>query len=249
MKISLEGTLRDERICMKRGYNRMAWTVLASCFLFLAGAGTGEAQNQGPLALIMKVIPQVSKRSSVKDWSDAVKGDALGTGDRVRTAKSSLAIIKFRDRSIVRLREQSELTLDGQLLEGKVTKTVQLSKGGFGFEIQKQHDEQFRLTSPTSVASIRGTKGKLSGGEGFDTLIVTEGLVRLHNNVSNRDTDVAAGSIGFSNQDGTLSVRQATAEEIADANRLAAGGTPNELKLELKDPQGNKKELKLRYQK
>ena len=234
---------------MKRGHNRMAWTVVASCLLFLAVPGTGEAQNQGALALIMKVIPQVSKKSSATDWNEAVKGDPLATGDRVRTAKSSLAIIKFRDRSIVRLREQSELTLDGQLLEGKVTKTVQLSKGGFGFEFQKQHEEQFRLTSPTSVASIRGTKGKLSGGEGFDTLIVTEGLVRLHNNVSNRDTDVAAGSIGFSNQDGTLSVRQATSEEIADANRLAAGGTPNELKLELKDPQGNKKELKLRYQK
>ncbi|HEY6190921.1 MAG TPA: FecR family protein [Bacteroidota bacterium] len=234
---------------MKRGYDRMAWTVLVSCFLSLGGAGTGKAQNQGALALIMKVIPQVTKKSAQKDWNEAVKGDPLATGDHVRTAKSSLAIIKFRDRSIVRLREQSELTLDGQLLEGKVTKTIQLSKGGFGFEFQKQREEQFRLTSPTSVASIRGTKGKLSGGEGFDTLVVTEGLVRLHNNVSNRDTDVAEGNIGFSNQDGTLSVRQATAEEIADANRLAAGGTSNELKLELRDPQGNKKELKLRYQK
>jgi hypothetical protein len=234
---------------MKRDYDRVALTVLVSCFLLLAGVDTGEAQNQGALALIMKVIPQVSKKSSEKDWKEAVKGDPLATGDHVRTAKSSLAIIKFRDRSIVRLREQSELTLDGQLLDGKVTKTIKLSKGGFGFEFQKQHDEQFRLTSPTSVASIRGTKGKLSGAEGFDTLIVTEGLVRLHNNVSNRDTDVAAGSIGFSNQDGSLEVRQATAEEIADANRLATGGTTNELKLELKDPQGNKKELKLRYQK
>jgi hypothetical protein len=234
---------------MKRIHSQVAWAVLVSCFVLMAGPDTGKAQTPGPLALIMKVIPQVSKRSSEKDWNEAVKGDPLATGDRVRTAKSSLAIIKFRDRSIVRLREQSELTLDGQLLDGKVTKTIKLAKGGFGFEFQKQHDEQFRLTSPTSVASIRGTKGKLSGGEGFDTLIVTEGLVRLHNNVSNSDTDVAAGSIGFSNQDGTLSVRQATADEIADANRLASGGTPNELKLELKDSQGNKKELKLRYQK
>ena len=87
----------------------------------------------------------------------------------------------------------------------------------------------------------------LSGGAGSDTLIITEGTVRFANNVSNREIDVAAGNIGVSSQDGSISSRRATTKELAEADRLATGGTLNELKLELRDKQGNKKELKLKY--
>lgn len=234
---------------MKYDSQRLTRGVLLSLCLLLVVAGAGYAPGPGTLALIMKVIPQVSKKTSSTDWGKADKGDPLSNGDHVRTEKNSLAIIKFMDKSIVRLREQSELSIDAQSLDGKFTKTVRLSRGGFGFEFQKQRDEQFRLTSPTSVASIRGTMGKLSGGEGSDTLVITEGLVGFHNSVSNRDIDVGAGSVGISKQDGSITSRKATPQELADANRLASGGTMNELKLELKDSKGNRKELKLRYQK
>ena len=65
--------------------------------------------------------------------------------------------------------------------------------------------------------------------------------------VIGKEVDVAAGEIGFSNDDGTVTSRKATAQELADANRTANGGTDNELKLELRDGQGNKKDLKLRF--
>jgi len=219
-----------------------------STALLLAAAAAGFTPGRGPLAMILKVIPEVTKQShSATDWAIASKGDPLTTGDKVRTDKNSLALIKFMDRSIVRLREQSVLTVDTSTVEGKFTKFIKLWKGGFGFEFRKQKDEQFRLTSPTAVASIRGTRGMLSGGDGSDTLIVTEGTVRFGNNVSNREVDVAAGNIGISSQDGTISSRRATTKELAEADRLATGGTLNELKLELRDKQGNKKELKLKY--
>jgi hypothetical protein len=125
-----------------------------------------------------------------------------------------------------------------------------LNGGAFGFEVKKQkQNEQFQLTSPTSVASIRGTKGKMSGGLGNDTLVVTEGLVNFKNNSSGNDVDVAAGFIGFSLQDGTITSRKATTQELADANNAATGGSSHDLNLELKDSQGNKKDLKIRYKK
>jgi hypothetical protein len=151
----------------------------------------------------------------------------------------------------VRVREESQLTVTGETnVPGSFSKNIRLSKGGFGFDVRKQHsNEQFQLTSPTSVASIRGTKGKLSGNEGHDTLVVTEGLVNFKNTVSNTDIDIPAGTIGFSNQDGTLTSRKATEQELADANNAANGGLLNELNLELKDSHGNKKELKLKFKK
>jgi hypothetical protein len=197
--------------------------------------------------LITKIIPEVSKKSVSTDWGKATKGEMLVSGDQVRTEKSSLAIIKFLDNSIVRVRELSDLTINGEVNGGKFTKSVRLGGGAVGFEVRKQIDEQFRLTSPTSVASIRGTKGKWSGGHGNDTLVVIEGLVNLRNLNSNKDVDVGEGNIGFSNEDGSVTSRQATAEELADAGNAVTTGSTNELKLEFKDPQGNKKQLKLKY--
>jgi len=208
----------------------------------------GFRPNSPPtLALIMKVIPDVTKKTSASDWGAAGKSDQLVAGDQVRTGKHALAVLKFLDRSIVRVREQSQITIGSEAATMPI-KVVQLGSGAVGFDIKKQIDQQFRFTSPTSVASIRGTKGKWSGGLGNDTLVVTEGLVNLKNQPSDKNIDVPAGYIGFSGQDGSLSSRLATAQELADATSAATtGGSPNELNLEMRDSNGNKKDLKIKF--
>ena len=68
---------------------------------------------------------------------------------------------------MLRLREQSELTLNGEGIRVAMIRAPHLTKGSVGFDVKKQNEgSAFRLTSPTSVASIRGTKGKWGGGEG-----------------------------------------------------------------------------------
>src|SRR5437867_1390378 len=219
--------------------------------IIFGSMAVGFRTENSAVALITKTVQDVTMRSSPNDWKKAGKGEPLISGDQVRTGQKSLAIVKFVDKSIVRVREESELTVEGESTEpGKISKTIRLVSGAIGFDVQKQQqNEKFRFTSPTSVASIRGTQGKLSAGLGNDTLVVVEGLVNLLNTMSNKDIDVAAGSIGFSNQDGTISSRKATPQEITDAASAARGGSSNELNLELRDSKGNKKELKLKYKK
>lgn len=222
--------------------------LLYATVIIVAIVGPGFRMDSGSIAMVFKIVQDVSKKTSTIEWTKALKGEQLSNGDQVKTGKQSLAIVKFLDNSILRVREQSLLTVSGEGSRGSLVKTILLNEGAFGFDIKKQkQNEQFRLTSPTSVASIRGTKGKWSGGAGTDTLIVGEGLVNLRNNISNRDLDVSAGFIGFSAQDGSLTSRQATQEELADASKASSGNSFNELKLELKDSKGNKKELQLRY--
>ena len=223
--------------------NRLSTLLLAAT---LFSATSASASN---VALITKTIQDVTKQTGEAEWIKAAKGVSLLSGDRVKTGSRSLAVVKFLDNSIVRVRELSVLTLVTEASGTGILRNVGISKGAYGFEVKKQQNDQFRLTSPTSVASIRGTKGKFSGGQGSDTLVVTEGLVNLHNNSSGKEVDVAEGEIGISNEDGTISSRKATAAELADAASAAAGGTDNELKLELRDPQGGKKELKLKFKK
>jgi hypothetical protein len=222
--------------------------VVLLCAGLLVTLSYGLRPTAIPVALIMKVIPDVTRKSVSVDWIAAKKSESLTSGDSVRTGKKALAVIKFMDNSIVRVREQSEVTINGEKTDGKYTKTVDMNNGSFGFEVKKQKkDEQFRLTSPTSVASIRGTKGKLSRGHGNDTLVVTEGLVNLKNKFSNKEIDVAAGFIGFSNEDGSLSMREATNQELSDASSAATGGSTNELNLKMKDTKGNTKDLKIKF--
>jgi len=211
--------------------------------------GYSFVSNKSSLAVVTKTVKSVAKKNISSDWMEISKGEILIAGDQLKTGKNSLAIIKFTDNSIIRVREQSELTILGEGAKGSMIKSAHLTGGGVGFDVKKQQNEQFRLTSPTSVASIRGTKGKWSGGRGHDTLIVIEGLVNLRNLISNKDIDVSSGSIGFSDEDGSISDRKASEDELADAYAAMSDGTTNELKLEMKDSKGNKKELKLRYKK
>lgn len=215
--------------------------------LILGLSALGFRPANTTLALITKVIKDVTYKAEDTDWGRAAKGNPLRAGDHLRTGVQSLAIVKFNDRSIVRVREKSEIAMSADPDGQGVIKSVRLSKGAYGFDIRKQINDKFRFTSPTSVASIRGTSGKWSGGEGFDTLVVNEGLVNLANEVSRTDIDVPAGYIAFSNQDGSLTSRQATPEELAEALAMATGGTPRELELKLRNGQGEEKDLKIKF--
>jgi hypothetical protein len=74
-------------------------------------------------------------------------------------------MIKFPDESKVAVREKSVITLQGEVSGNKILRReVYIERGRTVFNIKKQDTEQFRFTSPISVASIRGTEG----GTGFD---------------------------------------------------------------------------------
>ena len=228
--------------------NRRFLVILIGLFLILATVVTaGENPN---VALVKKTVNDVQKKTPETSWEKAAIGTPLMGEDQVSTGKRSFALVKFTaDNSIVRVREQSLLTVKGEGPRNSLIKEVLLTKGGVGFNVTKQRQNQeFRLTSPTSVASIRGTKGKWSRGEQADTLIVIEGLVNLRNRNSNREVDVGAGFIGISYDDGTVILRPASADELENA--LWTSSTDertNEIKFDLKDKKGNTKRLKLQY--
>jgi len=210
--------------------------------------GAAAGMNPGT-AFFAKIIPQVTHKAGTADWAPATKAAIISVGDRIRTAQDALAIIKFADRSIVKVRENSELVITGSVDEKKIVKEVDVRKGVIGFIIGKQEDnEQFRFTSPTSVAAIRGTRGAFLVGADADTLVVTEGTVRLSNSSSGDILDVTVGFTGISRSDGSIEVRASSPEETAAAQEaVESGDTDNQFELELQDGQGNKKKLKIDF--
>jgi hypothetical protein len=126
---------------------------------------------------------------------------------------------------------------------------VNLDKGGLGFNIAKQRpEEEFRFTSPTSVASIRGTSGQYLVSRDGDTLVVLNGNVLLSNNSSSKSVDVSSGFTGISGPDGSLYARQSTNDEKKNAeDALRSGDQPMRLEFDLRDSQGKSKNLRIDY--
>ena len=224
------------------------------CGLVLA-AWTSPALADTPpatgttIATVSKVISDVTRKEATKDWQKAKPGELLRTGDRVRTGDRSIAIIKFKDNSLIRVRSQSELTVNGTQKGSSFSKSVDVDRGGIGFTIAKQRsDEEFRFTSPTSVASIRGTGGQYVTSDGGDTLVVLTGSVKLTNRKSGDTVEVGSGFTGLSNPDGSISQRPSTDDEkraAADATR--SGDQPMNLEFDLRDGQGKARNLHIDY--
>jgi hypothetical protein len=229
-------------------------TTLAPLALILSGlVAAPQSAPAGPparpsVALVSKVILDVTRKVPEEDWAVARRGETLAAGDRVKTGAASLAIIKFKDNSLVRVRERSELGVTGQMNGRAFSKSVDVRQGGVGFHIEKQSpNEEFQFSSPTSVASIRGTGGQyVTGAE--DTLVIVEGSVELKNSVSNRTTIVEAGFTGIARPDGSIETRRSTDAEQQAALAASRGSDADQrLEFELRDRQGGRRDLKLEY--
>ena len=171
-----------------------------------------------PVATVCKVVLDVVRKEASGDWQIARRGETLSSGDRVKTGEKSVTVIKFKDHSLVRVHERSLLTINETTKGSVVSRSVNLETGGVGFKMEKQgSDEEFRFTSPISVASIRGTEGQFISGHDSDTLTVIEGVVLLTNSRSFESVEVRAGNTGIANPDGTLFVRMATLIEVTTA--------------------------------
>ncbi len=201
------------------------------------------------IGLMSKVILDVTRKEVGKEWRVAKRGETLLSGDGVRTGEKSIAVIKFKDNSMLRVREKTEVVLTGTQQGNSFSKSTELQRGVIGFNIKKQRTgEEFRFSSPTSVASIRGTGGQFEAQDSLDKLIVVDGLVRFTNSKSSESADVAGGFTGISTPDGKLQVRPSTPEEkLAAQLGSRLGDQDIKLDIDLQDGKGKKKQLEIKF--
>jgi hypothetical protein len=225
---------------------RTVWTILL--FAAVLVAATAPA-NDTAIALLSKVIFDVMRKPVGKEWQPAQRGEVLAAGERVKTGEKSVAVIKFKDNSMLRVRERTEVLISGSQQGGTFSKATEIERGVIGFNIKKQQPgEEFRFTSPTSVASIRGTSGQFSASDSSDKLVVLEGNVRLTNKLSSESIDVSAGYTGLSFRDGKVQLRISTPEEKQAAEVSARiAEQENRLDIELNDGKGNKKQIEIKF--
>jgi hypothetical protein len=166
-------------------------------------------------AYIVKVVRDVKTKGGTTGWRAAVPLDQLKSGYQVRTEESSLAMIKFSDESKLIVRQKSIVDIKGQVSGRQILdRNIYTEKGNIQFNVVKQEKEQFRFSSPISVASIRGTVGAfIAGADSIDNLIINHGLATLLNLLSNNSQDVGDNQTGVSDGHGNVNLHQSTKDE------------------------------------
>ena len=181
------------------------WTLLGGFAVPRASVGQPVSAFQ---AYISKVKGDVTRRAAVGGWQQAVPPSELVSGDRVRAGQRSRAIILYADKTKLVLREKTEALLTS---DGRSLRAVQIDQGDVTFDVRKQESEQFRFTSPTAVAAIRGTTGAWTVlGNGTSMLNIFKGVATLTNTSNGASLEVAAGQVGTLDPGGNLTIRRIT---------------------------------------
>jgi hypothetical protein len=200
--------------------------LVAVCIVIAFGSPRARSADKSPVATMHKPVGTVEYNTD-GTWKKAVPAMPLFTDDLVRTGVSSFAIIKFLEGSILRVQEQSEVAIQGTKSSGNdLSKNVHVRQGTVGFNVKKRPNERFLFSTPTSVASIRGTGGALiSDPDSSDLLVLESGVVELTNNFSNRAVTVHKGESGLSLPDGQIAVRPSLAKDVLRMRRVQSLGT------------------------
>jgi hypothetical protein len=200
---------------MKRSFTLVVIVVVAA----LLAAPAWNFQDKKPIAAyIIKVVKDVERRSSsTTGWSKALLLSELKAGYEVRTQDKSFAMIKFADESKVAVREKSIITISGEVQGGKIlNRDVYIERGRTSFEIKKQQTEEFRFTSPISVASIRGTLGGtgFDPGENLADITIITGVAEFSSSRTGCKVDVRAGFTGRVDNTGSCKADTASRHEL-----------------------------------
>jgi len=171
-----------------------------------------------PVVQVKKIIKDVTyvAGSEQSNWEKAKVGLAIGDGGKVKTGSSSLALIQFIDGSgLLRVRENSILNIYGKAENKKLNKNTFIDKGMVGFEVNKQaEDEEFKFTTPTVVASIRGTEGFIEHNDvdTTSTIFLNTGSATFQT-ITGEEGSITSGNTLVVKKDGTFSLNTSSEED------------------------------------
>ncbi|RPI74626.1 MAG: hypothetical protein EHM45_18080 [Desulfobacteraceae bacterium] len=133
------------------------------CLLSFATWTYGQAQDEYCASLADFEGEVFIQKAGEEDWLPVEKGMPLENQDRLKTGNDGYAEILYDDGSLVKMEENSEITLEevsADYKSKKISSKVSLWFGRLLLNIAKFTHSQSRFTvkTPTVVAGVRGTE-------------------------------------------------------------------------------------------
>ncbi len=200
-----------------------------------------QANDNQPVAIVIKSTGKSQAKQGAK-WIDVAKGFRLMSGDKVQTKADGFTAVMFLDdKSIVKLKPNSNLEIQGKRDGKSIAKNIVMDVGELFVKVSKQKGS-FQVATPTSVASVKGTEFWLIENPTGTVVIGLEGLIEVVNKASGQKQDVGAGNTGKSGKDGNVTVTTTQEGEIPDQ-----GALEEEIIIKFKDGDGKEKEVRIKY--
>ncbi len=160
------------------------------------------------IAFTTKVSGQVNLVNLEKQTLPLKRGTVLNDGDRIETLSDGTTIIMFiDDRSLLRIQNNTTLNIGGKRTGTALDKQIDMQFGKLRAEVAEQRDGNFTISTPGSVASVKGTDFWVTSDPVLgDIFLGIEGLIEVQNLISGDVIEVGGGQVGTSEPDGTTEV-------------------------------------------
>ncbi len=222
---------------------RKSFTIPILLNLFCCSVCFSQAAKD--IAVVLKANGDVRvNRAAAQAAEKAGRGTRLHSGNVVRTGEESSAAMVFTDdKSILKVRANSKVSIAGEREEGSILKTLKLEFGQLWAKITRS-STPFRIETPSGVAAVKGTVFYLLiDPKGGTIVFCLEGAVELANKLGK--VLVNAGYTGMMNDKTPPVSRPSNPNEVPTwGDDQGEGGS---FEIEFQDAQGQKKKLKLEY--
>ncbi|MFQ6608662.1 MAG: FecR domain-containing protein [Fidelibacterota bacterium] len=218
--------------------------VLITLIVFLSFIYAAER-----VAVVTKVKGSVEVKTTGKsNFAPLKKGFVLNDRDLIRTGSDgALVVVYLDDKSMLKVKANTDLEIRGTRSGEGLSKKVDMMAGTLKANVSKQRKGDFAISTPTSVASVKGTEFWIMSDPLLgDKLIGIEGLVELLNLVSGEVINVGVNQTGTSTPNGTLNVEETNPEDIPED--IEVEEEIHELRIQLQDVDGQEKELIIKFQ-
>ena len=167
----------------------------------LIGYESGKIINpEREIAIVRKYLPTVDVNGTERD-TIIETGTSLFSGDTLSTDENGYALVLFMDQSVVTVRPLSQLIIRGEIDRNQTARTrIDLNRGGVFMNINRRGDNEFEVTTSSTVATVKGTTfGAQSGGYYW----VEEGEVEVMDLQSGQAVSVLSGMFAQVDETGT----------------------------------------------
>ena len=221
---------------MLRNRKIIALAPLLLCFAF-----AGEK-----IAMITKIIGKAEYVRNDKLPKNLKRGFIIESGDEISTKKGAfVALVFIDDRSALKIREKSQIVINGKKNARIINKKINLNNGTIRAQVKTS--KNFLVQTSVSVASVKGTDfWVISNDKIGDSIIGLEGLVSLSNRISGEKIDIKKGTTGMSTNDGSLQIFKSDPKNTP-LDLVQSEGQDKKLEIIFNDFSGKQKKLIIDY--
>jgi hypothetical protein len=168
--------------------------------------------RQNEIALVTKVKGKVNykKYNSITNLSGLRIGTDLFDKDTIKTGNDGFAIyIYLDDKSLIKIHNNTEIVINRNKTQNNFSNNVELNHGIIKVFIDPNRKNDFKIITPTSVASVKGTEFWVMRNKftQIDQFICETGLIEIKNLFSGNSVLINKMKAAISELNGILTIK------------------------------------------